>query len=345
MASLSDILGKAKEFGQSDLGKSLIASGLAGIASKRSAEAGQELLKKEGKKQSKSGQSLYENMLAELRSGKYDVAQGQRDAAEDAKIGAEEFVEATRRRGQESRGDLISAIQSGDPRMSALVPRQAQAIEQNIQQAELQGLNRKGAADSVIANLEQEALGKQAGLSEMEMRRGAQGAEAGRQMKLNAMLNQAKAGPNALSDAIKTGLATYSSLKDPKLKKENARARDNSFADMLAGELATSTDSTEGGGRLEGIQDIELEDEEYASGGELNFEDGGGMTNGEFSHKNNPKAIIDEDTGVKEGEVTGGELVFNVEQSNKMEELIESGKGDELIEFMKELLSQPQFQA
>ena len=302
MASLSDILGKAKEFGQSDLGKSLIASGLAGIASKRSAEAGQELLKKEGKKQSKSGQSLYENMLAELRSGKYDVAQGQRDAAEDAKIGAEQFVEATRQRGQESRGDLISAIQSGDPRMSALVPRQAQAIEQNIQQAELQGLNRKGAADSVIANLEQEALGKQAGLSEMEMRRGAQGAEAGRQMKLNAMLNQAKAGPNALGDAIRTGLATYSSLKDAEVPSKE-------------------------------------------DGGELNFEDGGGMTNGEFSHENNPKAIIDEDTGVKEGEVTGGELVFNVEQSNKMEELIESGKGDELIEFMKELLSQPQFQA
>ena len=307
MASLSDILGKAKEFGQSDLGKSLIASGLAGIASKRSAEAGQELLKKEGKKQSKSGQSLYENMLAELRSGKYDVAQGQRDAAEDAKIGAEQFVEATRQRGQESRGDLISAIQSGDPRMSALVPRQAQAIEQNIQQAELQGLNRKGAADSVIANLEQEALGKQAGLSEMEMRRGAQGAEAGRQMKLNAMLNQAKAGPNALGDAIRTGLATYSSLKDAEVKDEDTQSAED--------------------------------------GGELNFEDGGGMTNGEFSHENNPKAIIDEDTGVKEGEVTGGELVFNVEQSNKMEELIESGKGDELIEFMKELLSQPQFQA
>jgi hypothetical protein len=68
-------------------------------------------------------------------------------------------------------------------------------------------------------------------------------------------------------------------------------------------------------------------------------------TNGEFDHDTNPKAIVDEDTGVKEGEVTGGELIFNPKQSNTMEDLIEKGDAKGLLEFMKDLLAQPQFQA
>lgn len=346
----ANLLSKAKDFKDSDAGKSLIAAGTAGVQgalSKRAAEAGQDTLLKEGSEQEKSGKKLYENMLKELRSGKYDVAQGVRDTAEDQKVAAEQFVENTRQRGQETRGDLISAIADGDPRMSALVPHHAQQIEQNIQDAELLGMDRKGAADAVVSGLEQDALGKQAALSEMEMMRGGQGAEAGRQMRLNAMMNQAKAGPNAALGALKTGIATYAGLKNTSgsEKTQSARARDNSFAAMLAGELATSTDSTEGGGLLEGIQEIELEDEEFASGGVTNFEDGGGMTNGEFSHERNPKAIIDEKTGEKEGELTGGELVFNVKQSDTIEELINSGKGDELVKFMSELLSKEQFKA
>tara|TARA_R110000782_G_scaffold1588_9_gene6055 strand:+ start:518 stop:1588 length:1071 start_codon:yes stop_codon:yes gene_type:complete len=351
----ANLLSKAKEFKDSDAGKSLIAAGTAGVQgalSKKAALAGQDTLLKEGTEQEKSGKKLYENMLKQLRSGKYDVAQEVFDTAEDQKVAAEAFVDDTRKRGQEKRGDLISAIADGDPRMSALVPHHAQQIEQNIQSAELLGMDRKGAADAVVSGLEQDALGKQAALSELEMNRGGQGAEAGRQMRLNAMTNQAKAGPNAWLGALKTGISTYAGLKNTSgsEKTQSARARDNSFADMLTGELATSTDSTEGGGLLEGIQDIELEEEEleeeeFATGGVTNFEDGGGMTNGEFSHDRNPKAIIDEKTGSKEGELTGGELVFNVKQSDTIEELINSGKGDKLVKFMRELLSKEQFKA
>ena len=67
-------------------------------------------------------------------------------------------------------------------------------------------------------------------------------------------------------------------------------------------------------------------------------------TNGEFSHDRNPKAIIDEDTGIKEGEVTGGELIFNPEQSESMESFIEKDDAEGLLNYMKDLLSKPQFQ-
>ena len=83
----------------------------------------------------------------------------------------------------------------------------------------------------------------------------------------------------------------------------------------------------------------------YGKGGKLKRAEEGMKTNGEFSHDRNPKAIIDEDTGVKEGEVTGGELIFNPKQSNTMEELIEKGDADTLLSYLKDLLSQPQFQA
>lgn len=324
----ANLLSKAKEFKDSDAGKSLIAAGTAGVQgalSKKAALAGQDTLLKEGTEQEKSGKKLYENMLKQLRSGKYDVAQGVRDTAEDQKVAAEAFVDDTRKRGQEKRGDLISAIADGDPRMSALVPHHAQQIEQNIQSAELIGMDRKGAADAVVSGLEQDALGKQAALSELEMNRGGQGAEAGRQMRLNAMTNQAKAGPNAWLGALKTGISTYAGLKNTDAK-DVEDVEENTFLSKTGG--------------LDGDPDTP-----YEKGGVINFEDGGGMTNGEFSHDRNPKAIIDEKTGGKEGELTGGELVFNVKQSDTIEELINSGKGDKLVKFMRELLSKEQFKA
>jgi len=352
--ALEDILNKAGAFAQSDLGKSLLAAGLSRRASKRGAEAGQELLQEEGRKQQESGQKLYETMLKELRECKYDVAQGQRDTAEDAKIAAEEFVEATRRRGQESRGDLVSAIQSGDPRMSALVPRQAQALAQNLQQAELLGLDKKVAADAAISDLEQKYqdanLDRKTRLDEMELGRGAQGAESGRQMELNAMLRQMQAGPNALRDGLNTGLATYASLQDPEVGEDKSTKQNTSISDLLEFFNNMKTQEASGEGEPEYEQDEEGRDLNpnatfYGEdGGAINFEDGGGMTNGEFSHENNPKAIIDEETGMKEGEVTGGELVFNNKQSSTIEELVNSGKGGKLVKFMKNLLSKKQFQ-
>jgi len=68
----------------------------------------------------------------------------------------------------------------------------------------------------------------------------------------------------------------------------------------------------------------------------------GGVTEGEFSHEKNPIDMVNED-GDKVGEVTGGEFVFNDEQSALMKELIERNEPEMLIKFMRDLLSQPQF--
>ena len=70
----------------------------------------------------------------------------------------------------------------------------------------------------------------------------------------------------------------------------------------------------------------------------------GGKTEGEFDHDTNKKAIVDEESGQKEGEMTGGELIFNPDQVAKMESLMKESDADGLLAFMKDLLSQPQFQ-
>lgn len=49
------------------------------------------------------------------------------------------------------------------------------------------------------------------------------------------------------------------------------------------------------------------------------------VTEGEFDHDTNKKAVVDEESGVKEAELTGGEYVFNPEQSETLFKLAKEG--------------------
>jgi len=109
------------------------------------------------------------------------------------------------------------------------------------------------------------------------------------------------------------------------------------------------------------------------NGGRVKYEEGGKMnrdvmmrileeqrpvqkTEGEFNHDTNKKAIIDEETGVKEGEATGGEYILNPEQGeaikvqyDEIARMIEEGSEPSLEELQNlydavhEVFSQPQF--
>ena len=68
-----------------------------------------------------------------------------------------------------------------------------------------------------------------------------------------------------------------------------------------------------------GLDDFLLEN--YALGGYIAKD--GGMTEGEFSHKTNKKAIIDEESLQKEGEMTGGEGILNPKQFKNLESVKE----------------------
>ena len=324
---MSEALKKIGDFLKSKEGKAVLAGGADFLASRRAGKAGQETLEKIGKKQKREGRKLYEAMLDKLRKDDF-VSQAQRDVAEDTKQAAEAFIDQTRRRGEGTAAATIDALRA-DPRMAALAPKLASNLESSLQDAELAALDKRTAADATVADLEQKGKDFQRKLDMAEMQRGALAAESGRQMQLEAMLNQAQAGPQAARSGLQTAITTLSALADPEVG-------DDTDVDVKTTEAPDPK-------ALDPIQAKEIKNETEDRGLITRGEEGM-KTNGEFSHERNPKAIIDEDTGIKEGEVTGGELIFNPEQSDSMESFIEKDDAEGLLNYMKDLLSKPQFQ-
>lgn len=71
---------------------------------------------------------------------------------------------------------------------------------------------------------------------------------------------------------------------------------------------------------------------------------GGGVTPGEFNHDTNKIALVDEESGQKIGEGTGGEAFHNPQQVEAIEGFLEKQDADGLLKYMTALYSLPQFQ-
>ena len=71
--------------------------------------------------------------------------------------------------------------------------------------------------------------------------------------------------------------------------------------------------------------------------------DRGGVTSGDFDHDTNKKAIVDQESGKKEGELTGGEGVLNDQHLADIVEMIKDGDEDGLLSYLRNLLEEPQF--
>ena len=143
--------------------------------------------------------------------------------------------------------------------------------------------------------------------------------------------------------------------QDAEQARMQALQRDMSLEQMLMGRAAQAGDVAQQGifasraGGTEAIQALGnlgtqalLMDDTAEKGGYIGEQ--GGMTEGEFDHDTNKKAIVDEENGQKEGELTGGEMVFNPEQTEGITTMVEKGDADGLLMFLRDLLSQPQFQ-
>lgn len=260
------------------------------------------------KAQEAKGKDLYSQMVSDFEAGKFDASLSQdvRDAAEQQKIMAEQVADQAMQSGQQQLQSSLAAARYGDPRAAALIPKQAQQIEQGIQQAQLQGLQQKTAAEQRLAAMEQDIAGQNLAmrqqLGSMQLKRGAAAMDAGELAK-----------QQAAQAAIQ---AQYGAL---------GAAAQSPFAFMM---------------------------EEMKAGGKHKFSDKPGevyMTGGEFDHGTNKKALIDEETGEKEAELTGGEavvadgdnmLVFNPEQQNTIEGLVNKGDSKGLMKAMKRLMKQ-----
>lgn len=211
---------------------------------------------------------------------------------------------------------------STDPRaLMGAVPALAQQTQQATMAAQQTDLSRELAAEGRLAGLEQQALTGNIELDrqleQLKLQR-AMGSEATAAQNIAALEAQrAGIGPSVVQGLAQTGSAIA--------------ANPNAFAE---------------GGRMDVISRILQE------GGNTPVKKLGG----EFNHDTNKKAIIDEETGVKEAEATGGEYILNPEQAgaihskyemakNKMQEGEKLSEEDlmALYEAVDEVFGQPQF--
>jgi hypothetical protein len=167
---------------------------------------------------------------------------------------------------------------------------------------------------------------------------------AGTQQTLAAEMGMAQDAEQARMQALQRDLSLEQMLMNRAAQAGDV-AQQGIFASQAAG-----TEAIQGLGNL-GTQAIfagaGLDNAGYTIGmGEQGLRVGeeGGVTEGEFDHDTNKKAIIDEENGQKEGELTGGEMVFNPEQTEGITTMVEKGDADGLLMFLRDLLSQPQFQ-
>jgi hypothetical protein len=298
---------------QSDLAKKLGRTALtvgAGALergrSKRQREAGLAAKEEAYGEQFRAGKKAYEKQLEKLRSTA-DTTQRTEDAIQAEKEAAEALLAGAEKRGQEGRADIASAAASGDPRSAAGLLNVLERAGAGDDAARLQALQMKAGAEKTGAALAEQNKAFKTALEKELMDRAGASTDEARKTLLDLQTAKEAAGPAATADAMQTATALGTLLKDFDL-----------------GNPGTEEDTAARGMRYMGEK--------------------GFKTKGEFSHKTNKKAVIDEENGEKEAELTGGELVFNPDQTGKMEGFIKKGDEKGLLKFMKDLLSKPQFQ-
>lgn len=326
---LSSIAGEAGSDERKKFLKGAGKAALTGLAGRRERKRSEEarlagLAKREKafKEQFGQGKKTFEQQLEMLRNMP-SMTQESEDFVQQQKNVAEELLGRAGQRGQEQRADVVSAAQSGDPRNTAQLLNVLEGMGASEDAARDKALQMKAGASGTAANLAERTQQFKTGLEKQLMDRAGMSADEARRALLDINTAQEAAGPMAQadSDATMTALATL--MKD--FNFGNPGAKSNQDTDDEAPE-------NEYGGRIK------------AEAGMRYMADQGFKTKGEFSHKRNKKAVIDEEDGKKEAELTGGEIVFNPDQTSEMEALIANGNSEELMEYMKELLSKPQFQ-
>ena len=247
-----------------------------------------------------------EGAFGNLAANKYQVSESQRQLAKSAGRPLTDPAQNLA-----AQATALDALTGMDPtRAGAFAPAMASQTARDIQASQQRDFEREMAAETQLANLEQQVLGQNIGAArEMDL------------LKLQrAMGSEATAAQNI-----------------EQLKAQRASAIPGALQNILGFGTALA-----------------------GSGAFGEFENGGipvvQKLGGEFNHDTNKKAIVDEETGVKEAEATGGEYILNPEQAQgihsnykavkaKMMDGAELTQEDlmALFEAVDEVFSQPQF--
>ena len=332
----------------------------------KAVEAGQQ--KRAAERQMRKGQDLYDKLVQDFQQGKFDVklSQDVRDAAEQQRILAEQVSDAAAERGEAQIQSALAATRYGDARSAALIPGQLRQVEAGVQQAELAGLGQKVAADTALAAQQQRVADQNASIQQqlaaMQLQRGAGAMDAGQlaaQQARQAQIQAITGAASTLAQGLAAGGAQRAQANDTDPGSSQVSNLFRALEAVPSGSDALINPSGSGmaglGTQLNFDGSLNLDGDptnSMESGGQYEFADKGGevhMTKGEFDHGTNKKALIDEETGEKEAELTGDEamvrdgenvLVFNPEQQDTIEKLVNEGDAKGLLKKMKALMKQ-----
>lgn len=276
-------------------------------------------LKKDLAKKGEAAASEYERSLAAIRGINFEPGQGVRDAFTSQMESGRHISDQAQQRVDATSARGIAAMQDSPRSMQSALARLTTGAGDNALKADMAAAQMKGQAEMGLAQANEQ--GRQAGIQ--------------RDLGLEQLLmNTAqKAGDVAQSGIYASNAATT----------EGVMSMGNLMTQGLlqyGGGSGGSDDAFSAQDRLNflGIRPIG----EGADG--MRVGEDGGVTEGEFDHGTNKKAIVDEENGQKEGELTGGEIVFNPEQTEDITGMVEAGDADGLLLLLQELLNEPQFQ-
>lgn len=322
--------------------------------------------------------TLANKALADIKAGKlefepekYKFSQRETDAYEMAMgRGAEDAAAQAREQA------MASMAGGGDARMRQAVA--GDVFGQQARQDALAGLQSRQAATSALAGLESSyaAANRDAFQEQKETEiKAATDLKTGSRRDMREAKDRFTDAKRAKKDALRNyGMDVLMAGAEPVLGQLGANAADaSSLKDFLGiqGKSATATPTPtvnvgtgvtpsggSGMGSMYGGIEQKLMDGTFDP---MIDEDGGRHSNskvakaleaarrfktgGEFSHETNKKAVIDEESGVKEAEFTGDEevIVFNPEQKTNIDQFIKDGDEKGLMKFLKKLFKEPQF--
>ena len=324
--------------------------------------------------------NLANKALSDIKAGKlefepekYKFSQRETDAYEMAMgRGAEDAAAQAREQA------LASQVGGGDQRL-----RQGMAGDvfgQQARQDALSGLQSRQQATSALAGLESSyaAANRDAFQEQKEEEiKAATTLKTGSRRDMRDAKDDFRAGKRAKKDAARDyfmdiGKAGVESVAGPLGAKAADASSFSSFLGMgggganpAAAAIPTPTVGTgvtpSGGSGIGSQMAMDALKQELAGYAPMPNEEGGRHSNskvakaleaarrfktgGEFSHETNKKAVIDEESGVKEAEFTGDEevIVFNPEQKTNIDQFIKDGDEKGLMKFLKKLFKEPQF--
>jgi hypothetical protein len=277
----------------------LITAALIAAGTTLAVEGGKAAVKgSRAKKQRLAGEKIAEDAMKRLDELDYQVGpqlgitQESRDLAEAQKIQAAESIKNLREQNLALAQQSIASGVMDPTRAGQTIANVAPSLSQQLAQSEFSAAKQATEADKRLADLaegySQANIAREQKVSDLNI-----GVDRALQEQLRREgQTAASLGYAAGTEAIQEGIGAFGSAVDTGLS--------------LSGYGAPSGDNPYTAQQL-GLKMIKK------NGGMLN--DQIYVTGGEFNHDTNKKALVDEETGEKEAELTGDEAVLNPEQT------------------------------